>query len=391
MQITDKFEIVPVAEIQPDERNARKHSDEQIGELRRSLREFGFVNPLLIDKNKKIIAGHGRLTAAIAEGMSAVPCVYVEHLTEAQRRAYMLADNRLAEHATWDIGLLNEELQFLDDLGFDVTLTGFDLPEDNTEAVDDGYEPELPTTPKSKVGQLYRLGRHRLLCGDSTNAEHVSLLMDGALADLLLTDPPYNVDYKGKTKDELTIENDAQPDDAFREFLVKAFRNAQEHMKPGAVFYIWHADSNGYLFRAAVQEAGLTVRQCLIWVKNSMVMGRQDYQWKHEPCLYGWKEGAGHLWASDRKQTTVLEFDRPSRSKEHPTMKPIPLFDYQMQNNTKGGDIVLDLFGGSGTSILAAEQNGRTCYMLEYDPRYVDVIIDRWEQFTGETAVLVSD
>ncbi len=391
MQITDKFEIVPVVEITPDARNARKHSDEQIKELRRSLREFGFVNPLLIDKDKKVIAGHGRLTAAIAEGMTAVPCVYVEHLTEAQRRAYMLADNRLAEHATWDSALLTEELKFLDDLGFDVTVTGFDLPEPEREAVDDGYEPELPKVAKSKVGQVYRLGRHRLLCGDSTNPEHVSLLKDGALADMLLTDPPYNVDYKGKTKDELTIENDSQSDESFHDFLVKAFANAQELMKPGAVFYVWHADSNGYIFRSAVQEAGLTVRQCLIWVKNSMVMGRQDYQWKHEPCLYGWKDGAGHLWASDRKQTTILEFDRPTRSKEHPTMKPIPLFDYQMQNNTKGGDIVLDLFGGSGTSIMAAEQNGRTCYMAEYDPRYVDVIIDRWEKFTGEAAVLVRD
>ncbi len=389
MQITNKFDIVPVAEIKPDERNARKHSDEQIMELRRSLREFGFVNPLLIDKDRKIIAGHGRLAAAIAEGMTAVPCIFVEHLTEAQRRAYMLADNHLAEHATWDIGLLNEELKFLDDLGFDVTLTGFDLPELEQEAVDDGYEPELPTTPKSMAGQVYRLGRHRLMCGDSTNAEDVALLMDGAQADLMLTDPPYNVDYKGKTKEELTIENDVQSDDSFLSFLVQAFTNAQEHMKLGAVFYIWHADSNGYIFRAAAQEAGLTVRQCLIWVKNSMVMGRQDYQWKHEPCLYGWKEGAGHLWASDRKQTTVLEFDRPTRSKEHPTMKPIPLFDYQMQNNTKGGDVVLDLFGGSGTSIIAAEQNGRTCYCMEKDARYVDVIIDRWEKFTGETAMLI--
>ena len=256
MQITDKFEIVPVAEIKPDERNARKHSDEQITELRRSLREFGFVNPLLIDKNKKIIAGHGRLAAAVAEGMSAVPCIFVEHLTEAQRRAYMLADNRLAEHATWDIGILNEELKFLDDLGFDITITGFDMPEDETEAVDDGYEPELPAIPQSKIGQIYRLGRHRLMCGDSTEAADVALLMDGAQADMLLTDPPYNVDYKGKTKEELTIENDAQSDDEFRDFLVKAFTNAQENMKPGAVFYIWHADSNGYAFRAAAKEGG---------------------------------------------------------------------------------------------------------------------------------------
>ena len=389
MQIIDKFEIVPVAEIKPDARNARKHGDDQIMELRRSLREFGFVNPLLIDKDKKIIAGHGRLVAAMTEGMSAVPCIFVEHLTEAQRRAYMLADNRLAEHATWDIGMLNEELKFLDGLGFDITIAGFELPEDETDAVDDDYEPVVPEVAKSKVGQIYQLGRHRLMCGDSTEAEHVALLMNGAQADLLLTDPPYNVDYKGKTKKKLTIENDAQTDDVFYIFLVKAFTNAQAHMKPGAVFYIWHADSNGYLFRAAVQETGLVVRQCLIWVKNAMVMGRQDYQWKHEPCLYGWKEGAGHLWASDRKQTTVLEFDRPTRSKEHPTMKPIPLFDYQMKNNTKGGDLVADLFGGSGTSIIVAEQNGRVCYMMEFDPRYVDVIIDRWEKFTGQTAVLL--
>ena len=205
MQITDRFEIVPVAEITPDARNARKHSDEQIKELRRSLWEFGFVNPLLIDKDRKVIAGHGRLLAAIAEGMTSVPCVYVEYLTEAQRRAYMLADNRLAEHATWDIALLNEELKLLDDLGFDVTVTGFDLLEPEQEAVDDGYEPELPKVAKSKAGQVYRLGRHRLMCGDSTNPVHVALLMDGALADMLLTDPPYNVDYKGKTKDELTM------------------------------------------------------------------------------------------------------------------------------------------------------------------------------------------
>ena len=205
IQITDKFEIIPAVEIKPDEHNARKHSDEQIMELRRSLREFGFVNPLLIDKDKNVIAGHGRLVAAVAEGMTAVPCIFVEHLTEAQRRAYMIADNRLAEHATWDIALLNEELKFLDDLGFDVSITGFELPETTQEAVDDGYEPELPETPKSQVGQIYRLGRHRLKCGDSTNAEHTALLMDGVQADMLLTDPPYNVGYKGKTKQELIL------------------------------------------------------------------------------------------------------------------------------------------------------------------------------------------
>lgn len=211
----------------------------------------------------------------------------------------------------------------------------------------------------------------------------------GGYADLLLTDPPYNVDYTGGTKDKLTIENDNMTDDAFKRFLVSAFANACAWLKKGASFYVWHADQKVHVVRQAATEAGLSVRQGLIWVKNSMVLGRQDYQWRHEPCLYGWKEGASHLWASDRKQTTVLEFDRPQKNIEHPTMKPIALFDYQMKNNTKGGDIVLDLFGGSGTSIIAAEQNGRVCYMMEFDPKYVDVIIDRYEKFTGESALLL--
>lgn len=209
--------------------------------------------------------------------------------------------------------------------------------------------------------------------------------------DMLLTDPPYGVDYTGKTKDALKIDNDNRKDEEFIEFLTKAFANADSVMKSGAVFYVWHADSKSYVFRMACHTVGWEVRQVLIWVKNSMVLGRQDYQWKHEPCLYGWKSGAGHLWASDRKQTTVLEFDRPSRNAEHPTMKPVKLFDYQMCNNTKGGDCVLDLFAGSGTTLIAAEQNGRTAYCMEYDPKYIDVIIDRWEKLTGEKAVLLND
>lgn len=228
------------------------------------------------------------------------------------------------------------------------------------------------------------------MCGDSTVLEDVEKLMGGVQADMLLTDPPYNVNYEGKTKDKLKIKNDKMDNDNFRQFLIDAFSNADMVMKPGAVFYIWHADSEGYNFRGACFDVGWTVRQCLIWNKNSMVMGRQDYQWKHEPCLYGWKEGAGHLWASDRKQTTVINFDKPTRNDMHPTMKPIPLFDYQIKNNTKGGDVVLDLFGGSGTTIMACEQNGRRGYSMEYDPRYVDVIVDRWEKFTGAKAVLLN-
>ena len=228
------------------------------------------------------------------------------------------------------------------------------------------------------------------MCGDSTSVTDVEKLMNGNKADMLLTDPPYNVDYEGKTKDKLKIKNDSMDNDSFRQFLRDAFTSADMVMKEGAVFYIWHADSEGYNFRGACFDVGWKVRQCIIWNKNCMVMGRQDYQWKHEPCLYGWKDGASHLWASDRKQTTVIDMPKPAKSDLHPTMKPVALFDYQIKNNTKGGDIVLDLFGGSGTTIMACEQNNRIAYSMEFDPHYVDVIIARWEQFTGQKAVLVN-
>ena len=227
------------------------------------------------------------------------------------------------------------------------------------------------------------------MCGDSTNVEDVYKLMGEERADMLLTDPPYNVAYEGKTKKKLTIQNDEQDDADFRQFLVDAFEAANAVMKPGAVFYIWHADSECYNFRGACFDIGWQVRQCLIWNKNSMVMGRQDYHWKHEPCLYGWKDGASHLWAADRKQTTVIDWQRPTKAEIHPTMKPVGLFDYQIKNNTKGGDIVLDLFNGSGTTIMACEQNGRVARCMELDPRYVDACIKRWETFTGEKAVLL--
>jgi len=226
------------------------------------------------------------------------------------------------------------------------------------------------------------------MCGSSLDQAQIELLCAGQRVDMLLTDPPYNVAYEGKTKDALTIQNDSMGDSDFKTFLRDAFVSADTVMKPGAVFYIWHADSEGYNFRGACQDAGWKVRQCLIWKKSHMVMGRQDYHWQHEPCLYGWKEGAGHLWASDRKQTTILSFERPSRNAEHPTMKPVALFEYQMLNNTKGGDIVLDSFGGSGTTLIAAEKNGRIARIMELDPKYVDVIVKRWEDFTGQKAVL---
>ena len=327
--------------------------------------------------------------------MTEVPCIFVEDLTEAQKRAYVLADNKLALDAGWDEAILKIELAELQEMDFDITLTGFELEdfelEDCQPVGDDDFEVEPPTEPRAKFGQIYQLGRHRLMCGDSTDIGMVEKLMGGERADLFLTDPPYNVAYEGKTKDALTIENDEMSDDNFREFLRTAFYCADSVMKEGAVFYIWHADSEGYNFRGACFDIGWKVRQCLIWNKNSMVLGRQDYHWKHEPCLYGWKSGASHLWVSDRKQVTVLDFDRPQRNAEHPTMKPVPLFDYQIQNNTRKGDVVLDLFAGSGTTTIACEQNGRNAYVMELDPRYCDVIVNRWEHLTGQNAVLITE
>lgn len=385
------MDIINIAlkDLKPYENNPRKN-DDAVKYVAESIKEFGFKVPIVIDKNNVIVAGHTRYKAAKKLKMSEVPCIIADDLTDEQIKAFRLADNKVAEKAEWDFDLLNAELDDIIDL--DMELFGFEdaLQDDAEEAVEDEFEVELPAEPKSKLGDIYQLGNNRLMCGDSTVLEDVEKLMGGEQADMLLTDPPYNVNYEGKTKDKLKIKNDQMGNDNFRQFLTDAFSNADMVMKPGAVFYIWHADSEGYNFRGACFDAGWTVRQCLIWNKNSMVMGRQDYQWKHEPCLYGWKEGAGHLWASDRKQTTVINFDKPTRNDMHPTMKPIPLFDYQIKNNTKGGDVVLDLFGGSGTTIMACEQNGRRGYCMEYDPRYVDVIINRWEKFTGAKAVLLN-
>lgn len=385
------MDIINIAlkDLKPYENNPRKN-DDAVKYVAESIKEFGFKVPIVIDKNNVIVAGHTRYKAAKKLKMSEVPCIIADDLTDEQIKAFRLADNKVAEKAEWDFDLLNAELDDIIDL--DMELFGFEdaLQDDAEEAVEDEFEVELPAEPKSKLGDIYQLGNNRLMCGDSTVLEDVEKLMGGEQADMLLTDPPYNVNYEGKTKDKLKIKNDQMGNDNFRQFLTDAFSNADMVMKPGAVFYIWYADSEGYNFRGACFDAGWTVRQCLIWNKNSMVIGRRDYQWKHEPCLYGWKEGAEHLWASDRKQTTVINFDKPTRNDMHPTMKPIPLFDYQIKNNTKGGDVVLDLFGGSGTTIMACEQNGRRGYSMEYDPRYVDVIVDRWEKFTGAKAVLLN-
>lgn len=385
MEFVDK----KLSEITPYKNNPR-NNDEAVGPVAESIKEFGFKVPIVIDKNGEIVNAHTRYKAAKKLGLETVPVIVADDLSEEQIKAFRLADNKVGEIAAWDLDLLNEELNDILDLdmsafGFDVLDNLDDLIEDEKDL--DDFTETVPDEPKSKLGDIYQLGSHKLMCGDSTNGADVKKLMNGELADLLLTDPPYNVAYEGKTKDSLTIKNDSMDNDSFRQFLVNAFSSANEVMKPGAVFYIWHADSEGYNFRGACFDIGWTVRQCLIWNKNSMVLGRQDYHWKHEPCLYGWKDGAGHLWASDRKQTTVIDYEKPQRNGVHPTMKPVGLFDYQIKNNTKGSDIVLDLFGGSGTTLIACESNGRHARLMEYDPKYVDVIINRWEELTGDKAI----
>lgn len=391
-----KIEHLPLDALVPYARNSRTHSPEQVAQVAASIREFGFTNPVLIDADGGIIAGHGRVMAARQLGLAQVPCIRLGHLTDAQKRAYVIADNKLALNAGWDDAVLAAELRDLDAHGFDLDLIGFSDDElaDLLGSFDDDAEgqgdadavPDPLPEPISKPGDVWVLGRHRVMCGDSTSIDQAGVLMGGGVADLLVTDPPYNVEYVGKTKDALKIQNDAMSDTDFRQFLRDCYATADAHMRPGAAFYIWHADSEGLNFRAAAAEVGWTVRQCLIWNKNSLVLGRQDYHCKHEPCLYGWKEGAAHYWGSDRSQTTVLEFNRPTRNGEHPTMKPVDLIEYQVGNSSKRGDTILDLFGGSGSTLIACEKTGRNARLMELDPRYVDVIVRRWQDYTGRRA-----
>jgi len=386
-------------ELVPYARNSRTHSEAQVAKIASSIREFGWTVPILVDDEGTVVAGHGRLEAARLLKLERVPTISLGHLSDSQRRAYVLADNRLALDAGWDEELLRLELEDLRSVDFDLGIIGFSdeelnelLPkEEETRDADEDDTPELQDESVTVLGDIWLLGAHRVLCGNATSVENLRLVTDCQQVDMFLTDPPYNVGYVGKTEKKLKIQNDSMAKSDFRKFLVDAYMTADSVMKAGAVFYIWHADSEGYNFRGAANDMGWTVRQCLIWKKNSLVLGRQDYHWQHEPCLYGWKDGAGHLWASDRKQTTILEFDRPSRSAEHPTMKPVALFEYLMLNNTKGGDIVLDSFAGSGPTVIAAEKNGRKACAVELDPRYVDVIVKRWQQYSGKDAVLESN
>lgn len=386
------IEIINIDELIPYEQNPRDNKA-AIDAVANSIENFGFKVPIIIDQDNVIVAGHTRLLAAQKLDLDEVPCIRADDLTEEQIRAFRIADNKTAELADWDMEKLTAELALLEDI--DMTQFGFDLSEFEIEpeVEEDDFDADAALDaiidPKSKPGDIYALGNHRLMCGDSTKSDDVARLMDGETADLFLTDPPYNIAYEGGTKDRLTIENDDMESGAFQEFLAAAFQNASNHMRAGASFYVWYASKEVVNFTTALEKAGFGVRQELIWNKSVFTLGRQDYQWKHEPCLYGWKDGAAHYFTDDRTLSTVIDFDKPSKSELHPTMKPVSLFSFQIMNSTRKGGKVLDLFGGSGTTAIACEQSGRSAYVMEYDPRYVDVIIERWEKLTGNSAELI--
>ncbi len=383
-----KIQMMKIGEITPYEKNPRIN-DKAVDAVCKSLQEFGWQQPIVVDANHVIIIGHTRTKAAQKLGWTEVPVVVAENLSPEQVKALRIADNKTGEIAEWDYNLLPAELQDLCSAGYDATLTGFsledigdilageDTPTDG--ATDPDAVPEPPKEANSKPGTVYQLGNHRLICGDSTKSDDVQKVMAGEQANLWLTDPPYNVAYEGS--DGQTIQNDNMEDAKFRDFLTSAFKCANDAMTPGASFYIFHADSEGFNFRAACHDTGLKVRQCLIWKKDSLVLGRQDYHWIHEPCLTGWKDGAGHHWYGDRKQTTVMEFAKPKKNGDHPTMKPVEMLEYLLKNSSKRGDIVLDTFGGSGSTLMACERLDRKARLVELDPKYCDVIRRRWAEF----------
>lgn len=379
-----------LADIHPYEKNPR-FNEEAVEAVANSIREFGFRQPLVIDKDHVIVVGHTRLLAAKSLGLDEVPCIIADNLTPEQVKAYRIADNKTGEIAQWNYDLLPLEIKDLQDADFDLSLLGFDddeldrllnAPEEDTvvagETEPDAV-PEAPEIPASRRGEIYRMGSHLLMCGDATKAEDVAALMGGELADLALNDAPYNVAYEGGNG--LTIQNDNMEDSQFREFLRAAYQNNADAMKPGAAFYFFHADSEAYNFRGACRDVNLPVHETLYWVKNSLVLGRLDYHYKSEPLLYGWKPGAAHRWFSDRCQTNILEFDKPKRNDVHPTMKCVEMLVYLIKNSSQRGEIVLDTFGGSGSTLIACEQTGRACRTMELDEKYCDVIRRRWAEF----------
>lgn len=388
MKTTTEMQLVKTDRLIPYVNNARTHSAEQINKLRSSLREFGFVNPVIIDREFNVIAGHGRIAAAKAEGISEVPCVFADHLTDAQKKAYILADNRMAMDAGWDEEMLKVEIESLQAEDFDLGLTGFDekelssLFDTDNEVTDDDFDvdAELEKPCITKNGDIWLLGDHRLVCGDSTKADTYTALMDGKAANLVVTDPPYNVNYEGSAG---KIKNDNMENDKFYQFLFDAFSNMEKVMANDASIYVFHADTEGLNFRKAFSDAGFYLSGTCIWKKQSLVLGRSPYQWQHEPVLYGWKKKGKHQWYTGRKESTIWEFDKPKKNADHPTMKPVPLIAYPIKNSSMTNSIVLDPFGGSGSTLIACEQTNRICHTIELDEKFCDVIVKRYIEQVG--------
>ena len=402
--LADRIEHWPIDKLLPYVRNARQHSEEQIAQIAASIAEFGFVNPILTGADGVLVAGHGRLAAARKLGLATVPVVVLDHLTPTQRRALVLADNRLAELATWDDALLRIELEALQDDGFDLDLTGFDadalaelLADEEPQIegrTEDDAAPDVPEEPVSRPGDVWRLGPHRLVCGDATTAEaYARLFPDGERADMVFTDPPYNVNYANSAKDKLRgkhrpILNDALGE-GFYDFLFDALALIMAHTR-GAI-YVAMSSSELDTLQAAFRAAGGHWSTFIIWAKNTFTLGRSDYQRQYEPILYGWPEGATRHWCGDRDQGDVWQIKKPAKNDLHPTMKPVDLVERAIRNSSRPGDVVLDPFGGSGTTLIAAEKAGRVARLIELDPKYADVIVRRWQDWTGQQATREAD
>ncbi|WP_421780617.1 site-specific DNA-methyltransferase [Gardnerella sp. KA00390] len=390
-----QYYLADVSELIPYVRNARTHSEAQVSQIAASIREFGFLSPILVAEDNTILAGHGRLAAALKLGLKKVPCVKENHLTETQKRAYIIADNKLSLNAGWDNELLAVELSELEGADFNVDLLGFDEAELSSifdadkDVSDDDFdvEKELEEPCFSKTGDMWTLGKHRVICGDATKLETFKTLLEDTKVNLVVTDPPYNVNYEGSAG---KIKNDNMENDKFYQFLFNSFVNMEQAMADDASIYVFHADTEGLNFRKAFQDAGFYLSGCCIWKKPSLVLGRSPYQWQHEPCLYGWKKKGKHKWYAGRKETSVWEFEKPKKNADHPTMKPIALLAYPIKNSSMTNSLVLDPFAGSGSTLIACEQTGRVCYAIELDEKYCDVIVKRYiEQVGNDKSVKV--
>lgn len=390
-----QYYLADVSELIPYVRNARTHSEVQVAQIAASIREFGFLSPILVAEDNTILAGHGRLAAALKLGLKKVPCVKENHLTETQKRAYIIADNKLSLNAGWDSELLAVELSELEGADFNLDLLGFDEAELSSifdadkDVSDDDFdvEKELEEPCFSKTGDVWTLGKHRIICGDATKLETYKTLLENTKVNLVVTDPPYNVNYEGAAG---KIKNDNMENDKFYQFLFNSFVNMEQAMADDASIYVFHADTEGLNFRKAFQDAGFYLSGCCIWKKPSLVLGRSPYQWQHEPCLYGWKKKGKHKWYAGRKETSVWEFEKPKKNADHPTMKPIALLAYPIKNSSMTNSLVLDPFAGSGSTLIACEQTGRVCYAIELDEKYCDVIVKRYiEQVGNDKSVKV--